>query len=42
MPRLTNNFAAVFAAIAITVVSMQVVTSVPAAQANVVEAPLLA
>ena len=42
MPRLTNQFAAVIAAIAITIVSMQALTNVPTATAGVVEAPLLA
>ena len=42
MPRFANQFAAVFAAIAITLVSMQVVTSVPPSQLALLEAPTLA
>ena len=42
MPRLTQSFAAAFAAIAITLVSMQIVTSVPPAQVALIEAPALA
>ncbi|WP_282098373.1 hypothetical protein [Qipengyuania polymorpha] len=42
MPRLTNHFAAAFAAITITLVSLQAVTSVPPAQLAVIDAPTLA
>ncbi len=42
MTRLPNNFAAAFAAIIITLISLQAVTSVPQAQLAVIEAPTLA
>ena len=42
MSHLTNQFAAVFAAIAITLVSMQIVTSVPPAQLALIDAPAIA
>lgn len=42
MPRLTNHFVAAFAAIIITLVSLQAVTSVPQAQLAVIDAPTLA
>ena len=42
MPRFTSQFAAAFAAIIITVVSMQAVTNVPLAQLAVLEAPVIA
>ncbi|WP_282099929.1 hypothetical protein [Qipengyuania gelatinilytica] len=42
MPRLTTHFAAAFAALAITVMSLQTVTSVPAAQVAILAAPAIA
>ena len=42
MPRYTPNFIAAFAAFAITLVSMQIVTSVPPAQVALIEAPAIA
>ena len=42
MPRLPSSFAAAFAAILITLVSLQAVTSVPQAQLTVIDAPTLA
>ena len=42
MPRHTNTFAAAFAAILITLVSLQAVTSVPHSALAVIDAPTLA
>lgn len=42
MPQLTNHFAAAFAAIIVTIVSMQMIVTVPPSHAGVFEAPLLA
>ena len=42
MPRLSSNFAAAFAAIIITLVSMQTIITVPAAQPVIAAAPMLA
>ena len=42
MPRLSQNIAAAFAAILITLVSVQAVTSVPPSQLAVIDAPTLA
>lgn len=42
MPHLSSRFAAVFAAILLTLVSLQAVTSVPQSQLAVVDVPALA
>ena len=42
MTRLTNQFAAACAAIVITVMSLQTVTAVPAAQVAILAAPAIA
>ncbi|EDL49153.1 hypothetical protein [Erythrobacter sp. SD-21] len=42
MPRLSTNVAAAFAAIIITIVSLQTITSVPPTQLAVIDAPKLA
>ena len=42
MSRLTSNFAAAFAAIIITIVSMQAIAAVPASQPAVIDAPAIA
>ena len=42
MPRLTNNFAAAFAAVIITLVSVQAITVVPQGSASTSPLPLVA
>ena len=42
MPRLTNHFAAAFAAVIITLVSVHAVTGMPQASASVLAAPVAA
>ncbi|WP_267903956.1 hypothetical protein [Qipengyuania aquimaris] len=42
MPRFANHIVAVFAAVTITVLSMQTIVSVPTAQLAVVETPAIA
>ena len=42
MPRFPSHFAAAFAAITITLLSLQAIVTVPAAQAAVLVAPALA
>lgn len=42
MSRVSSHFAAAFAALAITIVSMQMIVTVPPAQMAVVETPALA
>lgn len=42
MPRITTHLTAAFAAVIITIVSLQAVTSVPQAQLAAIDAPTLA